>query len=174
MLEFLNEIFRTFLRNKEWIFSGIGAFLIGLFFTWLTSRKKPKLRIKLTLTISFVQVEDQLGPNIPLLTAFITNISTRNVFVQQPLIKTSKIVDGTTTFQLIRRDQSTKFPMELTPGEQFRQDYQSVAFEKLVLSKLKDRHSVRLLVTNTLGHKFYSNKFLVKTIKQHNQLAGYR
>lgn len=36
-----------FIDNKEWVFSGIGVFIIGLFITWLSNKNMTKRHNKM-------------------------------------------------------------------------------------------------------------------------------
>jgi hypothetical protein len=158
-------------KNKEWIFSGIGVAVLVWFFAWLTNRKKSKLKLKLSPSVSIVDFGNHLGTNIPLLSATITNAGTHITFLEQPLFFISKKVDGANVIQVIQRDSRVHFSVELSPGQQFSMEYSSLGLEGQILWKLKDRDTICLEVSDTLGKKFYSKKLKVKRIKEHNQLA---
>ncbi len=116
-------------------------------------------KIKVDARISHQIVTSILGngAGAPLLTCTIINHDNKAVFIQNPLIKLSRAIDGNKTFVVPKQEGA--FPMKLEPEQQVTFHYNTVDLYTQLLRGVLPSDKVSFIVTTTTGKKYYSNKF---------------
>ena len=161
--------------NKEWIFSGIGIvlfpFIIAFFKKFLPSSNKRKLAVRTSLALRLEQdvINDVViknSPVYPVLTFEITNISEPEVFIKDisfylcgKKINYNGFSNVPELASIDLRDPK-KYQKKLNHGEIMKGDF-NIAFFALaeIKSQLKPCNKIRLKVLDTLGGKYYSEKY---------------
>ncbi|MDP2208639.1 MAG: hypothetical protein Q8K98_07675 [Bacteroidota bacterium] len=167
----MKDILDNLWNNKEWLFSGLGIVIIGAIFSLIRNYKNSKLKVKLSLTVEIVQIAERFGPSTPMLTVRITNAGKCDINVRHLFIVTSKKIRDTKFFQVHKKDPTFQLPFELLPRHERSIPLRSQDLSEHILANLKERNTIRVAVEDTLGKKYYSNRFTVRQINEHNRIA---
>jgi hypothetical protein len=144
-------------------------FLLKPLFQWLS---KLFAKINVTLGMSHQIEQSMMGTAVlpPLLTVTITNKDRVTRYIQNPSVKTSRKINGDNKF-VVPKAKGT-YPKKLEPGEQDTVDFDTLSLNNQILSHLKPADEINIIVTDTTGKKYKSNKFTVKHITGHIQTAN--
>jgi len=165
----MNEFINIIWNNKEWIFSGLGIAVIASIIAiirWFINRKY-KINITYSFRYAFVQVGNNLGPNIPLLSAFILNKGSKQNYINEPLIYTSKKINGNNEFQVINMNKSTESQIPLNPGQQYTRDFEISSLSKNILIHLNKNDEIKIFTRDFRKKKFYSKGIKVSLLEQY-------
>ena len=129
-------------------------------------------KISAILGISHQMVQTAFGTGFqaPLLTVTITNKDRIPKYIQNPSIKTSRRINGENLF--IVPKQSGTYPLKLEQGQQITLEFDTVNLNNQILKHLSQRDKICLIVTDTTGKKYYTNKFTMKHIVGHINMAA--
>ena len=129
-------------------------------------------KIRVTLGMSHQIAQDIVGTSVlpPLITVTITNRDRITRYIQNPLFKTSKKIDGENYFVVPKSKRS--FPKKLEPGEQLTLDFDSMLLYNQILKYLKSKNKIGIIVRDTTGKHYKSNKFTVGHITGHSNVAN--
>ena len=174
--------------HKEWLFSGIGVLFLTFFFSWLKklfNRKRRKLQIKTKFALSFEQIVStdglvlRTGAIIPAFSFEITNIGEVDVQIKNiswDLCRKQINYNGlskTTGLAQIDPMNPKKYQKKLNPGDFIKGDFNIgwFAINEDLRTQLKPRNKIRLEVQDTLGNRFYSQKYKYKEFLENVRLA---
>ncbi len=164
---FLADLWNWTLRNKEWVFSGIGVPVLTYLFFVIFKQRKRRVQIKYHLGVAFVET----GSRKYLLSSYIEmsiiNIGSQEIFLREPIVRVSRKIDGENTFQVITPSDRTNFPLKLIPGQEYRKKFNPLDLDNKILSKLKDGDKIRFQAKDTLGKFYQSSKIEVRKVREH-------
>ena len=181
-MEKLSIISNWFYNNKDWLLSGIGvAFILFVinFIKRIWSNKKNKrgnLKISFTFKQAFVQTILGNGPVYPLYSFEIVNagdevLEIKDVqiyFCGKKLNTPYGICDALTQ---VDTNNPMKYRGTIEPKKVIKGDFEITIFLPMINNQLKPNDNIRLLVTDTLGNKYYSNKTKYKNFLNNVQIS---
>jgi len=144
------------------------SFLITFIFKPISSKIKTnsgKLKVRHSINQQLVQtfgIYQDMAAADPLFTAIITNTGNTAKYVKSINVKTSRKIDGFDEWGAPNINGA--FPIKLEPGQQFKHEFSIGALTNNVLRKLQPFSTVRFLVYDTSGKKYYSDKVKVKQL----------
>lgn len=161
--------------NKEWIFSGIGILLFSLAVTFikkfLSSSDKRRLAVRTKLSLKLEQdslydIVIKNSPVYPVLVFEITNLSEPDVFIKDVSWDfcgkkiTYNGASNVSGVAQVDRSEPSKYQKKLKQGEIMKGDFNITWFAlEEIKSQMKPRSKIRLEVLETLGSKYYSQKY---------------
>ena len=149
------------------------TFLINFFFRPLLSRiRRLFAKINVSLRISHQISQGVFGTSVlpPILTVTITNKDRITRYIHNPSVRTSKKINGNNKF-VVPKSKGT-FPKKLKHGEQYTVDFDSMSLNNQILNYLNPNDTIGIVVSDTTGKKYKSNKFSVAHIIGHIQVAN--
>lgn len=144
------------------------TFLITFIFKPIISKIKTnsgKLRVRHSINQQLVQtfgIYQDMAAADPLFTAIITNTGNTARYLKSINIKTSSKIDDVDEWG--SPNVNGAFPIKLEPGQQFKHEFSIGALTNSVLRKLKPYSTVRFLVYDTSGKKYFSDKVKVSQL----------
>lgn len=176
----MDKVCSWIIRNKDWLFSGIGVVIISFIlsliwaFLWFLIKKllpkKKKLQIKTAFKIAIEQnaVTNKFSPCYPVFSFEITNISTEMITIKSvgwnfcgKKITYHGTLGADGVQQLNRNDPNKYSQKQLNPSGIMTGNFNIVwfAIDKDIVEQFKPRDKIRLEVIDTLGNKYYSEKY---------------
>ncbi len=127
---------------------------------------KKSLEITIEFPLSFKNEDISLDYGVRMLSINILNIGSIPIFIQNPLIKYPRLIQGEGDHMyLLHRDGTDKFPYKLEVGELYKRQENL----KYFLSKLKDNfissEKIQIIVKDSLGKRYKSKKILIESLE---------
>ena len=179
-MNFWNEYINLFNNDNPAVITGTVIATIAVLTFSVNFLLKPLLqwlsklfaKINVTLGMSHQIEKSIMGTAVlpPLLTVTITNKDRVTRYIQNPSVKTSRKINGDNKF-VVPKAQGA-YPKKLEPGQQDTDDFDSLLLNNQILRHLKPSDKINIVVTDTTGKKYKSNKFTVKHITGHIQTAN--
>ena len=134
-------------------------------------RSLAKIKVDLGMSLQFM-VPSSFGASTlpPLVTVKVTNRDRISRYIQSPTIRTSKKINGDRYFS-VPTSKGT-FPKKLEPGEQVTFEYDSVSINNQLLVHLNSADKIGIIITDTTGKKYKSNRFTASYINGHIRAAS--
>ena len=165
----INILVTWICNNKDWLLSGIGlAFIVFVinFIKRIWSNKKNK-RGNLKISFTFKQAWEQsiLGhsPVYPLYSFAIVNAGDEIIEIKDVQIyfcgkKLNTPYGRSDALTQVDTNNPMKYRGTIAPKKVIKGDFEITSFLPMINNQLKLNDNIRLLVTDTLGNKYYSKK----------------
>ena len=141
-------------------------------------QSRSKVRVECVFNQSFESIPaiQYASDFLPVLTARITNIGKVDRSINNPAIQFTKRftrlgVETDTLEAVSLRKQQIQFPLRLRPGDVFKKDMNADSLYSNIHNDIPDKEKFRILVSDTIGKKYYSAWHSVSKISDHIQLS---
>ena len=127
---------------------------------------KKSLEITLEFPLSFKSEDISLDYGVKMLTINILNRGSTPIFIQNPLIKYPRLIQGEGDHMyLLHRDGTDKFPYKLEVGEVYRKQENLKYFLLKLKKDFTSSEKIQIIIKDSLGKRYKSKKIAIELLE---------
>ena len=153
----------------------VGIALISLSWNIFAAilRNRPSLNVRFSVLQQMISnMTGGLDNPVPMFTIKITNTGFTVRDIERPTFKLIGFtLNGNNAFNVVSMRNPVNFPQEIQPGKRFCYDILVYSFMEKFKTEITSKAKLRIIVADTYGRKYRSNKIKISEIEKQVRVA---